>query len=345
VNAREDPGGGEQPDGGECPRGADQNELYAYQFVVADEEAGQRLDRYLVARQLPFSRSLIRKHIDAGCVSVNGQTVNGQRERPARRLKHGDVVAYAPPAVTVADLVPEAIALSVLYEDSHLIVVDKPAGMVVHPAPGHARGTLVAALLAHCDDLSGVGGELRPGIVHRLDKLTSGVMVAAKSDAAHRHLALQFKEHSIERRYLALVGNQLQTEKGTYRTRHSRHPTDRKRFTSRTGRGRVAVTHYRLIERLSGACLVEAVLETGRTHQVRVHFADHRHPLVGDTVYGRAPADLRVRRVGKQLGRQALHAAVLAFDHPASGQRLRFVSPLPADMRRALAELRSDSDD
>jgi 23S rRNA pseudouridine1911/1915/1917 synthase len=215
--------------------------------------------------------------------------------------------------------------------------------MVVHPAPGHARGTLVGALLAHCDQLSGVGGQLRPGIVHRLDKLTSGVMVASKSDAAHEGLAQQFRRHSIERAYLALVAGRPAPASGAFHTLHARHPRDRKRFTTRCTRGRAAVTHYRVLRPLPGASLVEARLETGRTHQVRVHFAEHGHKVLGDPVYGRLPAQSPLlRRAGQMLGRQALHAHVLGFDHPLTGRALRFVSPLPPDIRAVIALLEGD---
>lgn len=309
----------------------------AYSFVVAESEAGKRLDQYLAAKQLPYSRSQVKKHITNGCCAVNGATA-----RPAKRLSTNDDVAYEPPAVAPYHLAPEAIPLSVLYEDSHLIVVDKPAGMVVHPAPGHQAGTLVAALLSHCGDLAGIGGELRPGIVHRLDKLTSGVMVVAKSDPSHRDLAAQFKAHSIERCYLALAAGAVTPAAGSYKTFHRRHPVHRKRFTSRCESGRHAVTHYRVLDHLKGATLLEATLETGRTHQVRVHFADGGHPLLGDPLYGRAPADLTARAAGRQLGRQALHAQRLAFTHPESGQRLSFATPPPADIRQAIDALREN---
>ena len=306
--------------------------------MVAEAEGGQRLDQYLAARELPHSRSQIKRHLDAKCCEVNQRPA-----RPATRLKPGDTVAYAPPPLRPASVQPEDIPLSVLFEDQHLIVVDKPAGMVVHPAPGHDHGTLVAALLARCGDLSGIGDELRPGIVHRLDKLTSGVMVATKNDGAHRALAAQFKSHSIERRYLALVAGHIDPGSGCYRTLHGRHPTDRKRFTSRCERGRRAATHYRVIARLHGASLVEARLETGRTHQVRVHFADHCHALLGDPVYGRPPADKAAREAARTLGRQALHAQLLGFDHPQTGQRLQFMSPPPPDMRAAIDALTEPS--
>lgn len=305
-----------------------------YELVVAASEEGQRLDRYLVARRLPRSRSQLKRFIDQGLCTVNGQVA-----RPSRRLRSDDrVVMRLPPPEPDAAL-PEQIELTVLFEDEHLIVVDKPAGMVVHPAAGHSSGTLVNALLGHCGELSGVGGRLRPGIVHRLDKLTSGVMVASKSDAAHLGLAEQFAVHSVERCYEVLVSGHLERGRGTFDTLHGRHPSDRLRFTSRCAAGRRAVTHFEVERLLHGASLVQARLETGRTHQVRVHFADAGHPVLGDPLYGKLPAGRRARDVHRRLGRQALHAAVLGFAHPVSGQRLRFATPLPADMLRAVAAL------
>lgn len=308
--------------------------------MVAESEAGLRLDRYLVVRELPLSRSRLKRLIDVGCCRVNGSVA-----RPSKRLKSGDTVALLLPPPEPDRALPEAIDLTILYEDEQLIVVDKPAGMVVHPAAGHSRGTLVNALLGHCKELSGVGGKLRPGIVHRLDKLTSGVLVASKSDEAHLGLAEQFARHSVERCYLALVNGHLTDSAGVFDTFHGRHPTDRKRFTSRCQQGRRAVTHFRVVRSLSGATLVEARLETGRTHQVRVHFADSGHPVLGDPIYGRQPPTKEAKLQARLLGRQALHAGVLGFDHPLTGQRLRFASPLPVDMQAAVNALSLPSEE
>ena len=308
----------------------------AFCFTVTAAEAGQRLDSYLALRELPHSRSQIKRHLDADCCQVNDEP-----GRPARRLRPGDRVNYAPPPARPSELRAEAIALAVLYEDEALIVIDKPAGMVVHPAPGHVEGTLVGALLGHCQHLSGVGGVLRPGIVHRLDKLTSGVMVATKTDRAHEALGEQFRAHTIDRAYLALVVGRPAATSGCFRTLHGRHPHDRKRFTSRCSRGRAAITHWRVVERLHASALVEARLETGRTHQVRVHFAEHGHQVLGDPVYGGSPADPLLRELAQQLQRQALHACRLGFVHPLSGERLSFSSPLPAELQAVLARLRA----
>ncbi|MFH1130542.1 MAG: RluA family pseudouridine synthase [Pseudomonadota bacterium] len=303
----------------------------SYLFVVADAEAGERLDRYLVARQLPQTRSQLKRCIDGGCCLVNGQ-----KARPAQRMKSGDSVVFSPPLPEPSMVLPEEIELSVLFEDDQLIVVDKPAGMVVHPAAGHRRGTLVGALLGHCEELSGVGGVLRPGIVHRLDKLTSGVMVASKTDFAHVHLAQQFKEHTIERRYQAIVVGHMKKPSGVFDTWHGRHSKDRKKFTSRGASGRRAVTHFRVLQEFKTSSLLELRLETGRTHQVRVHLADHGYPVLGDRQYGRLPSDDCLRQIARELGRQALHAHTLGFSHPKTEQRLKFAAPLPLDMQRAI---------
>ena len=309
-------------------------------FVVTSAYDGARLDTFLAESDLGETRSRIKKIIDEGHCQLNEST-----GRAAKRVHEGDrVTVYVPPPEP-SDLIPEEIPLEVLHEDDHLIVVNKPAGLVVHPGPGNQRGTLVAALLARCDTLSGVGGVLRPGIVHRLDKLTSGVMVATKTDEAHRHLAGQFSDHSVDRRYHALVYGRPEPSSGTFRTSHGRHPVDRKRYTGRREGGRLAITHYRVLETLHRASFVEASLETGRTHQVRVHFAEAGHGLVGDPIYGRCPADKRLRDAARSIGRQALHAYLLGFEHPETGKRLRFETSLPKDMQDLLEGLRGESNE
>jgi 23S rRNA pseudouridine1911/1915/1917 synthase len=307
-----------------------------YRIVVDAEALGVRLDQLLSDRGLPFSRSQIKRRIEEGEVTVNGQAV-----RPARKLRLGDVVVFTPAPAEPVSLRPEEIPLRVLYEDAHLIVIDKPAGLVVHPAAGHASGTLVNALLHHCGDLAGVGGELRPGIVHRLDKDTSGVLVATKDDTTHARLAELFKNKDVERLYRAICAPPPPQALGTIRTLYGRHPTDRKRFSSKVDKGKRAVTHFRVVERFGDlAALVECRLETGRTHQIRVHLSEHGFPVLGDRVYGRLPRDAGLRERASLLGRQALHAATLAFAHPMTGARLEFSSPLPADMTQALFALR-----
>jgi 23S rRNA pseudouridine1911/1915/1917 synthase len=306
-------------------------------FRVTEEEeggAGARLDHFLVSRDLPLSRSQLRRLIDCGDVRVRGEQV-----KPGYRLRAGDdvevVIRPPEPAAPAA----QAMDLSILYEDRHLIVIDKPPGLVVHPAPGHPDRTLVNALLAHCTDLAGVGGALRPGIVHRLDKGTSGVMVATKDDETHHSLAAGFADKRVERTYLAVVAPPPGKLEGTFSTLHGRHPTNRKKFSSRVARGKRAVTHYRVERRFDDwAALVSCRLETGRTHQIRVHFADHGSPIVGDPVYGRKRAP-PVAALAAALGRQALHAARLAFVHPVTGEWLEFETEPPADLQALLRDL------
>ncbi len=268
--------------------------------------------------------------------------VNGEVVKAGTRLHAGDQVAVviAPPRPARAE--PQAMDLVILHEDADVIVIDKPAGLVVHPAPGHPDRTLVNALLARCPDLQGVGGELRPGIVHRLDKDTSGVMVATKHDAAHAQLAARFKSKALRREYLAVVAPPMGPRQGTFSTLYGRHPVHRKRFSSKVARGKTAVTHFRVEERFADlADLVRCRLETGRTHQIRVHFADAGHPLLGDRTYGRRPTSPRLAAAAAALGRQALHAAVLEFEQPMTGELLSFESPLPADLEALVGQLRA----
>jgi 23S rRNA pseudouridine1911/1915/1917 synthase len=229
----------------------------------------------------------------------------------------------------------------VVHEDRWLVVIDKPPGLVVHPAAGHESGTLVNALLAHVRDLRGIGGELRPGIVHRIDKDTSGLLVVAKDDATMNTLAAAFKAHAVERAYDALVAGKPPGPGGRIETMYGRDPRNRKKFSSRVRTGKRAVTNWKVLEQFEGAARVEARLETGRTHQVRVHMAALGCPLLGDATYGRPPRDPSLRAIATALGRQALHARTLAFVHPATGRRLSFSSELPADMRAALEALRA----
>jgi 23S rRNA pseudouridine1911/1915/1917 synthase len=312
-------------------------------FVVPPPAAGTRLDLFL-ARELGgevagLSRSQLARQIGQGAVTVNG--VVDPPAAPSRKLRSGDVVVWSPPPVVETEIAAEAIPLVVVYEDRYLVVIDKPPGLVVHPAPGHDRGTLVNALLAHCRDLRGIGGELRPGIVHRIDKDTSGLLVVAKDDATLNALAAAFKAHTVERVYDALVAGKPPGPGGRIDTLYGRDPRERKKFSSRVRTGKRAVTNWKVVERFEGAARIEARLETGRTHQVRVHLAALGCPLLGDRVYGRPPRDPAVKAIAAALGRQALHARSLAFDHPATGQRLALASELPADMRAALEALRA----
>jgi 23S rRNA pseudouridine1911/1915/1917 synthase len=307
----------------------------ARRFTVGTELAGRRLDVVLAERIAGVSRTQLSRHVAEGAVTLNGDTA-----APSQKVRTGDVVVWTPPAVRPVELLAEDIPLHVVYEDAQLVVVDKPAGLVVHPAAGHEDGTLVNALLAHCRDLRGIGGELRPGIVHRIDKDTSGLLVVAKDDATMNALSADFKVHRIKRVYEALVVGRPAHASGRIDTLHGRDPRDRKQFSIRVRRGKRAVTNWRVLEELGRATRLEAELETGRTHQVRVHFAAMGCPLLGDTVYGRPPRDPDLRALGKQLGRQALHARVLGFRHPATGKWLELASPPPADFLAALAALR-----
>ncbi|MXP41772.1 RluA family pseudouridine synthase [Altererythrobacter soli] len=298
---------------------------------------GQRLDKAL-AEASGLSRERIKALIGEGAVTVAGKPVG----QVSGKAADGVEFAIALPPATDPVAQPQDIPLNVVFEDADLIVVDKPAGLVVHPAVGNRDGTLVNALLHHCaGQLSGIGGVARPGIVHRIDKDTSGLLVVAKSDAAHEGLAKQFADHSIERVYLAIVNGHPMPREGTIQGRIGRSDTDRKKMAllpDASPRGKHAVTHYKVLKRLADCALVECRLETGRTHQVRVHLASTGHSLLGDPVYGRAHA--RLRPILQKLGfqRQALHAAVLGFVHPVTGDRLRFESDLPPDMRELIDE-------
>lgn len=298
-------------------------------FTVDESGAGERVDAALAALT-DVSRAQVRRWIDAGRVRVGDETV-----RPSRRLQLGETIEARPLEPVAMRLAPEPIPLVVLHEDADLIVVDKPAGLVVHPAPGHPGGTLVNALLHHCGDLAGIGGVLRPGIVHRLDRGTSGVLVAAKHDAAHQALARQFAEHSIERVYRCWVRGLPRQDQGRIDRPIGRHPRDRKRMSVETRAGRPSITAWRVARRFpsSGVSELEIRPETGRTHQIRVHLASAGLPLLGDTVYGRA----RGREAA--LGRPALHAARLGFDHPRDGVRAIFEASLPEDLIELVADL------
>ena len=284
--------------------------------------AGIRLDRFLSEAVPELSRAYVKRLIDDGLVTVNGASA-----KPAQKLKSGDAVVLVVPDPEPLDLVAEAIPLHAVYEDEDLIVIDKQAGMSVHPGPGHPRSTLVNALLARCPDLKGIGGALRPGIVHRLDKDTSGLIIVAKNDAAHRGLTQQFKEREVEKTYQALAKGRIKRPQGRITGSLGRDPRNRKRMAVVAG-GREAETKYQVLRQSARCAHVEVKPRTGRTHQIRAHFASIGHPLLGDTLYGeRSPV----------IGRQALHAAGLRFRQPRTGMAVDIVAPLPADFQRALA--------
>lgn len=307
----------------------------ALSAVLPPDAAGWRLDRALATALPTLSRERLKALVSAGEVEVDGAPTRD----PARKMKGGEAVCVRVPAPRPAEARAEDIPLVIVHEDAHLLVVDKPAGLVVHPAAGNLDGTLVNALLHHCAGrLSGIGGVARPGIVHRIDKDTSGLLVVAKTDRAHAGLAAQFQKHTIGRRYLAVVAGQPVPPAGRVETNLARSDANRQKIAVvNPPKGKHAVTHYRVLEALKGASLVECRLETGRTHQVRVHMAHLGHPLLGDPVYGQG----RLADVCRELGfrRQALHAASLAFEHPITREPLSFESAAPADIQELLMRL------
>ena len=311
------------------------------EFEFPLDRESERLDSYLASQLPDLTRASIQRLIEQGDVTVNGQSA-----KSSLKLRGGEQIRLTipPPLPTAAK--PESIPLTVLYEDGDLIVINKPAGMVVHPGAGNSSGTLVNALLAHCQDLSGIGGELRPGIVHRLDKDTSGILVSAKNDVAHQSLAEQFKAHSTKRIYLALVFGSPKADKGKIEGAIGRHPTERTKMSSKARHGKEAVTHWQVVARYGSLSLIRLRLETGRTHQIRVHMSEAGYPLVGDEVYGGGGRlanlkDPQLRKLIKDMGRQALHAKTLGFRHPATGEYLEFDSELPPDMAQLLTYLES----
>lgn len=303
-------------------------------FTIAPEHDGERLDRALAALG-EASRAEVARWIEAGRVRLAGRTVT----KAAERVRAGQTLEAEPLPPPPSDARPDAsVPFRVLHQDEAVIVVDKPAGVVVHPAKGHWEGTLVNGLLALGPLAAEDEPSARPGIVHRIDKDTSGVLVVARTAAAREALKAAFARHDIERVYDAIAVGSV--DDGTLSTLHERHPTDRKKFTGKRG-GKRAVTHVRVVERFAGATRVECRLETGRTHQIRVHLAEAGAPLLGDALYGKPPRDPIVRAIGEALGRQALHARVLGFAHPISGAPLRFEAPWPEDFAAAVAALRA----
>ena len=309
-------------------------------FVATADHDGARLDRFLAAMLPGASRSVIQKHIEAGAVTVGGQPpAKGTRTL----VRPGDEITYVPPPPEPVDLVAEDIPVSILYEDDDLVVVDKPKNLVVHPAAGHPRGTLVNALLHHIRELQRSDHDCRPGIVHRLDRDTTGAMVVAKNAITQRALVDSFRRKLVDKVYLAVVKGVPREATATIDTLYGRHPRDRKRFSCRVDTGKQAVSHYRTLERFPGAAYLEVRIETGRTHQIRVHLMDRGHPLVGDQTYGqrRRSADPRVGPILSRFDRPALHARRLTFEHPGRGERMTFEAPLPPDLVGLLEQLRA----
>ena len=311
-----------------------------FSIQVATKDQGRRLDQFLSEANLPLSRSQAKKLIEEGTILLNQKPT-----KPSTNLKKGDIVSGILLKPEPLALSPEPLPLTILYEDPFIIVVDKPPGMVVHPAYGNPSGTLVNALLYHCNDLAGINGVIRPGIVHRLDKDTSGVMVVAKDDRAYHELAKQFKNRTVEKAYMAIAYGQFSKEEGLIDSAIGRHPSQRKRMSTRTKRGRTAITRWKVIERFDVFTLLEIFPQTGRTHQIRVHLSSIGHPILGDPMYGRkgrpgAIRDPMLRECIRRINRQALHAHRLAFHHPQTGKRVEFESPIPHDISSVLEWLR-----
>ena len=295
-------------------------------FTADIEHEDQRIDRYLTEMLPEQSRSFFQKLIRDGFVMVNHIIV-----KVNYRLKTGDVIEIDIPDAVPTEIVPENIPLDILYEDDDLLIVNKPKGMVVHPAVGHSTGTLVNAIMYHCQgNLSGINGEIRPGIVHRIDKDTTGSLIICKNDEAHRNIAEQIKEHSVTRRYVGVVAGTFSEE--SVEGAIGRHPNDRKRMTINEKNGKPAVTHYRVLQTLKGASFMEFELETGRTHQIRVHMASISHPLLGDTVYGNSKNPYKLQG-------QALHARTIGFIHPTTGEYIEVSAPIPEYMTELVRKL------
>ena len=289
------------------------------EIFVEEDGTDDRIDKFLAEQCEELSRSFLQKLLKSGEVSVNGQAV-----KASFRLSEGDLIVFEVPEAAKPEILPEPFPLDILYEDEDVILVNKPKGMVVHPAAGHYSGTLVNALMYHCrDSLSGINGVLRPGIVHRIDMDTTGVIIACKNDVSHRSIAEQLKEHSITRRYQAIVHGRLKTDEGTVDAPIGRNPQDRKKMSINERNGKPAVTHYHVLNRFRDYTHIECRLETGRTHQIRVHMASIGHPLLGDTVYGSSKVPIR------GLQGQTLHAKTLGIIHPRTGEYLEVNAPLP----------------
>ena len=295
------------------------------EIFVTEEISGDRIDKFLSEQCEELSRSFIQKLLKSGEVFVGAKAV-----KPSYKVTEGDMISFEVPEAVEPEILPEDIPLDIVYEDHDVILVNKPKGMVVHPAAGHYTGTLVNALMYHCkDDLSGINGVMRPGIVHRIDMDTTGVLIICKNDLAHNSIAEQLKEHSITRRYQAIVHGNLKVDEGIVDAPVGRHPQDRKKMCINHQNGKHAVTHYKVLNRFNGYTHIECRLETGRTHQIRVHMSSIGHPLLGDAVYGPAKCPFKLQG-------QTLHAGILGFVHPRTGEYMKFEAPLPEYFRKLL---------
>jgi len=311
-------------------------------YTVSQNNTEKRLDIFLSEQTLPYTRSQIKKLINAKLVKVNNFSA-----KPSYRIKKGDLIEVHLKKFQEYTVEPQNIPLDILYEDASIIVVNKPAGMVVHQAAGNYSGTLVNALLFHCSFLSGVGGVLRPGIVHRLDKGTSGVLVVAKNDDAHQYLSCQFKNRSVRKVYTALVYRQMEEDEGTIELEIGRHPSDRKRMSTQSKKSKLAVTQWRVLKRYKNFSLLQVFIKTGRTHQIRVHLSSYHHPVVGDNVYGNKKelSQIRSEIIKKRLNslqRPFLHAHLLGFNHPLKNCYREFIAPLPNELNEILTLLESE---
>lgn len=311
-----------------------------FSFSVLIEHAGERLDNVVALQVAGCSRSMAAKFIREGQIHVLDEI-----KKPGYRVKIGDIISGCIPAPEPIACEPEAITLCILHEDDDIVVISKPAGMVVHPAPGHFSGTLVNAILYHCPKLEGIGGKIRPGIVHRLDKDTSGILVVAKTAAAQAHLAAQFKDRTLQKTYLALVSGRMKTSSGVIDLPIGRHPVDRKKMSVLSKRNRDARTLWRVKELFDAASFLEIEIKTGRTHQIRVHCASMQHPVVGDAVYGYRNSGAHLPNILKTVTRQMLHAWRIVFTHPATGEKIHLEAPIPEDMIQVLNGLRTKHED
>jgi 23S rRNA pseudouridine1911/1915/1917 synthase len=312
----------------------------SFSIQVTKKDQGKRLDQFLSETDLNLSRSQAKNLIQKHHILLNQKLA-----KASVHVKVGDRISGTLPEPRPLSLEPEPLPLTILYEDSSIIVIDKPPGMVVHPAYGNPSGTLVNALLYHCKDLAGINGVLRPGIVHRLDKDTSGVMVVAKDDEAFQHLTKQFKNRTVKKVYSAIIYGRFSQDEGLIDSAIGRHPSERKRMSTRTKRGREAITRWKKVEEFDGCTLLEIFPQTGRTHQIRVHLSSIGHPVLGDPLYGRKgrPGTIHdpvLKECVKRMDRQALHAQRLEFTHPRTEERIQFISPIPQDMKEVLEWLR-----
>lgn len=304
--------------------------MIANKFIIGHDDEGERIDKYLASQNDEMSRTRIRKLLDDGKVTVNGKSV-----KPNYRICLSDYIKLDIPEPVTVDIWPQDIPLDIVYEDDDIIVINKQKGLVVHPAPGHYNDTLVNALMFHCkDNLSGINGELRPGIVHRIDMNTTGLLVCCKNDIAHNFIAEQFKEHSGTRKYQAIVYNSFKEDEGTINAPIGRSTGDRKKMAINYVNGKEAITHYRVIERFKNFTHIECQLETGRTHQIRVHMTSINHPLLGDNIYGPSICPFNLKG-------QTLHAGVLGFIHPRTKEYMEFERPLPEYFAKLIDLLRN----